>query len=110
MRVVILTAIFFNVSLRLFALPAETVHAIKVPNFESAPVIDGRLDEPIWKEATTIDNFYQTHPGDNSKPTYTTEVKFGYNKKLLFIGIHSIDDPKNIRARLAKRDDIGADD
>lgn len=98
------------------ALPAALSEPIKeekgldIARFQSEPVIDGKLDEPLWKEATNLHNFYQTQPGDNTTPTFSTEAMLAYNGRFFFIGIRSLDDPKKVRATLAKRDDITADD
>ena len=83
---------------------------VAVPRFESEPVIDGQLDEPIWKEAAVLQPFYQTQPGDNTSPSFPTEAMLGHNSKFLFIGIRCFDEQKHIRTTVAKRDDIGSED
>jgi hypothetical protein len=111
MRILILVMLF---SLTVYAAPVisaeEKGRPVQIARFESAPAIDGRLDEEIWKQATPLRNFYQTHPGNNTPPTFVTEALLAYNSKYFFIGIRSFDENKKIRATLAKRDDISADD
>ncbi|MCI0415878.1 carbohydrate binding family 9 domain-containing protein [bacterium] len=83
---------------------------LDVTFFESQPSIDGRIDEAIWKEATRLKDFYQTQPGDNTLPSFPTEVLLGYNQQFLFIAIQASDRPDKIRATLTKRDDVSNDD
>src|SRR5215210_7499892 len=49
-------------------LPPEKSQPVTIGRFEKAPVIDGRLDDAVWQNATTFKNFYQTSPGDNTAP------------------------------------------
>jgi hypothetical protein len=83
---------------------------VSVGRFEVAPTIDGKLDEPTWREAAALRDFHQTQPGDNTAPSYPTTILLGYDKERLYLGIHAVDDPKKVRATVAKRDDITSDD
>ncbi|HEY7181903.1 MAG TPA: carbohydrate binding family 9 domain-containing protein [Blastocatellia bacterium] len=83
---------------------------LSVGRFATAPTIDGRLDEPAWREAAALRDFHQTQPGDNTAPTYPTTIMLGYDRERLYLGIHAVDDPKKVRATVAKRDDITSDD
>src|SRR5262245_52227103 len=79
---------------------------VSVGRFEAAPTIDGKLDELEWREAAALREFHQTQPGDNTAPSYPTTILLGYDKERLYLGIHAADDPKKVRATVAKRDDI----
>jgi hypothetical protein len=81
-----------------------------VPRFETAPTIDGKLDDDIWTTAAVFKDFYQTQPGDNIAPSRRTEVFAGYDSKFLYLAFHAYDDPDKVFATLAKRDDIFNDD
>ena len=83
---------------------------ITVPLFDSAPVIDGVLNDSVWKNAALLKDFYQVYPGDNTQPGDTTEVLIGYDAQNLYIGIHAFEKPDKIRATVAKRDAITNDD
>ena len=50
-----------------------------------APVIDGRLDEEVWKSAAVIDDFHQTVPTDGGPPTERTVVRVMYDDDFLYI-------------------------
>jgi Domain of unknown function (DUF5916)/Carbohydrate family 9 binding domain-like len=83
---------------------------VSAPFVESAPVIDGSLDERVWQAAAVLDGFVQTRPGDNTPPSQPTSILVGYDDSALYIGVRATDDPRSVRATLAKRDNVLADD
>lgn len=83
---------------------------VRLARFETAPTIDGRLDEALWKQASFLKDFYQTQPGDNIPPSRPTEVLLGYDSQFLYIAFRAHDEPEKVRATIAKRDDIFSDD
>ncbi|HEY2846919.1 MAG TPA: DUF5916 domain-containing protein [Pyrinomonadaceae bacterium] len=83
---------------------------MRVPRFDTPPVIDGKLDDAVWQKAVKLKDFYQTTPGDNIAPSRLTEVLLGYDSQHLYVAFRAYDDPKDIRANIAKRDDIFSDD
>jgi hypothetical protein len=91
-------------------LPAEKSAPVKVPRFDQAPIIDGRLDDEVWRQAVKLKDFYQTSPGDNIAPSQPTEVFLGYDSNTLYVAFHCYDDPSKVRANIARRDDIFNDD
>ncbi|MGH9936680.1 MAG: DUF5916 domain-containing protein [Blastocatellia bacterium] len=93
-----------------FAQTGNQARPVSIGRFESAPTIDGKLDEPAWREAAALRGFHQTQPGDNTAPSYPTTILLGYDKERLYLGVHAADDPKKVRATVAKRDDITSDD
>ena len=67
---------------RSIALPPEKAVPIKVPRFDQPPVIAGKLDDEVWRQAVKLKDFYQTTPGDNIAPSQPTEVFPGYDSKI----------------------------
>ncbi|HEY9284382.1 MAG TPA: DUF5916 domain-containing protein [Pyrinomonadaceae bacterium] len=92
------------------ALPAEKAAPVRVPKFAKAPVIDGKLDDEVWKSAAVLTNFYQTRPGDNIAPSQPTDVLVGYDAKTLYVAFRAKDEPGKVRATVPKRDNIWEDD
>jgi Domain of unknown function (DUF5916)/Carbohydrate family 9 binding domain-like len=90
--------------------PPEKLRPITLSHFNKPPVIDGRLDEEVWQASTVLKDFYQTQPGDNIPPSKETEVLLGYDEKYLYLGFRAHDEPGKVRATVAKRDAISADD
>ncbi|MDQ3585111.1 MAG: DUF5916 domain-containing protein [Acidobacteriota bacterium] len=91
-------------------LPPEKAQPVRIPRFDSAPVIDGKLDDAVWKSAAVFKDFYQIEPGDNIAPSQPTEVLAGYDAKFLYFAFKAYDEPSKVRATVAKRDSIGNDD
>ncbi len=70
-----------------------------------APVIDGDFSDPVWKKATTIDEFYQLEPHEGAPASERTVVKMAYDRDNLYFAIYAHDDePKNIIAKIKARD------
>lgn len=84
--------------------------AVTIPKFDVSPVIDGRLDDEVWKKATVFDNFVQIQPGDNIAPSRKTIAYAGYDEKFFYVSFHAFDDPSLVRATIATRDNVDADD
>jgi hypothetical protein len=91
-------------------LPPEKAEPVRIPKFEKPPVIDGKLDEEVWKQARVLKDFYQIQPGDNIAPSKQTEVLLGYDSRNLYIAFRAFDEPDKVRATVAKRDNIFSDD
>ena len=91
-------------------LPPEKANPVTIPKFETPPVIDGKLDEPVWQSAAVLKDFYQITPGDNAPPSKPTEVLIGYDPKFLYVAFRAFDEPDKIRSTVAKRDNIWQDD
>ncbi|HEX8181646.1 MAG TPA: DUF5916 domain-containing protein [Pyrinomonadaceae bacterium] len=90
--------------------PPEKAQPIRVPRFETPPVIDGKLDDAIWQQGALFKDFYQIQPGDNIAPSRKTEMRMGYDAKTLYIAFRAYDEPDKVRATVPKRDQIFDDD
>ena len=65
----------------------------------TTPVIDGNLDDDVWKNATIVDDFHQTVPTDGASPSEVTIVRVTYDDEFLYIAADLRDsDPAGIRA------------
>ncbi len=91
-------------------LPPEKAQPVKMPKFDKPPVIDGKLDDEVWKQAKVLKDFYQVQPGDNIAPSKPTEVLLGYDSKFLYVAFHCYDEPDKVRANIPKRDNIFDDE
>ena len=71
-------------------------------------VLDGKLDENGWQNATAITSFTQSYPTPGAKPTDPTEARVLYDDAALYVGIRMFDaHPDSIAAQLARRDASG---
>lgn len=91
-------------------IPPEKARPIAIPRFEHPPVIDGKLDDDIWKTAAVFKDFHQINPGDNIAPSKPTEAMIGYDSRTLYLAFHCYDEPDKIRATVAKRDEVFNED
>ena len=72
---------------------------------EEAPVIDGRLDDPVWQGVPGASEFYQKEPVEGEAATEVTTVHILYDRAYLYIGVELLDsDPVQIRASELQRD------
>jgi hypothetical protein len=81
--------------------------AIEIRRVDGEIVIDGRLDEPVWGNAATVDTWYETRPGDNVEPKVGNRGYLAYDDRFFYAGFEFADDsPKSIRSPLANRDNV----
>jgi hypothetical protein len=92
------------------SLPVEKTQPVRLAKVEQPPVIDGKLDEEMWKSAALFKDFYQVQPGDNIAPSQKTEVRMAYDSKTLYIAFRAYDEVGKVRATVPKRDEAYVDD
>ena len=77
---------------------------------EAAPALDGHLDEPAWLRAPVYERFVQFLPADKQAARWRTSVQVLVTEDALVFGIRAWDPaPERIRAPLARRDQVKAD-
>jgi hypothetical protein len=88
---------------------SKEVHAVRV---ETAPVLDGVLDEALWQQAEPITDFHQTRPGDGTPTSEPTVVYVVYTEDALYIGaVMNDSEPENIAAPTIRHGQgLGGDD
>jgi hypothetical protein len=90
---------------------AEESGALVASWAEPPPVIDGVLSEGEWATASRSELPYQVQPGDNAPPSERTVVRVAYDAQRLYVAVEAFDsEPAGIRGRIARRDDLAADD
>lgn len=68
-------------------------------------VVDGVLDEPVWKDAQLITAFRQRDPDQGAEPRQRTEARIAYDDDAIYIAAWLYDShPDSIVARLGRRD------
>src|SRR6185437_13802481 len=99
-------------------LPDSTVydgrsHQLDVapPRIDSTIVVDGVLDEAVWRRAARLKGFSEYRPVDGSAATDSTEVLVWYSSDAIYFGIRAFEPHGNVvRATLPDRDNIDSDD
>jgi hypothetical protein len=83
---------------------------VALPRLEAQVEIDGVLDEPAWEKAARLFGFSQYAPVDGRPAEQDTEVLVWYSPSAIHFGIKAQAPPDSVRASLANRDHIDADD
>jgi len=83
----------------------RTLYQLEAVRVDSAPTIDGVLDEAVWQEAFLITDFVQQEPSEGAPASERTEVRVMHDGSTLFIGVHAFDsNPAGIVATEMRRD------
>src|SRR6266567_4552023 len=84
---------------------------VAVPCIDTTVTVDGVLDEPVWGEAAVLSGFSQYRPVDGRPAAVSTEVLTWYGPDAMYFGIRAYEQHGAVvRATLAERDNIDADD
>ncbi len=71
----------------------------------SAPVLDGKTDDPAWQNAQVIDQFLEYEPKKGAETRFKTEVRVTYDDKNLYVLARMYDPaPDSIVSLLSRRD------
>ena len=70
-------------------------------------IIDGIISDDEWNNAIEVDLDYEVNPGNNISPKEKTKVFIVYSDTHLYIGFKAYANPKEVRASIRSRDDLG---
>ena len=85
--------------------------SVRPARVQSAPAIDGRLDDEVWREAARVTQFVQVQPLDGAPATEATEVYIAYDSANVYLGFYAhYANPAIIRANRSDRDETSRDD
>ena len=94
-----------------FPLPAAQTPPVSALRVEQPPAMDGKLDDPVWKEAKWQEGFTELGTG---KPAETlTRFAVAYDDRFLYVAIRSSEpNLDKLKAKVTKRDalDLYRDD
>src|SRR5688572_12128326 len=79
---------------------------VPLPRLEDAIVVDGVLEEPVWRQAATLTGFSQYAPDDGRAAEDRTDVLVWYSETAIHFGVRAHAVPGSVRATLADRDRI----
>jgi hypothetical protein len=83
--------------------PQKIAHAVRV---ETAPVVDGQLEDEAWLLAPVQTGFTQRDPDPGKPASERTEFRIVYDDEAIYIGAMCFDrEPDKITSMLARRDD-----
>jgi len=94
--------------------PVLAPPSLNIPRLERAPSLEDFLSMHPEGEAALhmakVSGFTQRNPHDGEAVTEPTETYLGYDQKNLYIVFVCFDDPRQVRGRLSRREDIFDDD
>ena len=72
---------------------------------ERAPILDGVLDDDVWRRAIVVDSLHQVRPVEYAEPTQRTEVLLAFDTDNLYFGVRIFeDDPDLVTANVLRQD------
>ena len=78
---------------------------------DSAPVIDGREDDDVWRAIQARSDFQEFSPHEGGEPRFRTEFKAAYDDRNLYVFVRAYDaHPDSIMTALTRRDVRGPSD
>ncbi len=78
---------------------------------DAVPVIDGKLDDPVWQEAPYVSGFKTWVPDYGIDMSEDTQVYYAYDRENFFVAFRCWDSqPGKIKSSVSSRDNIDPDD
>jgi Carbohydrate family 9 binding domain-like/Domain of unknown function (DUF5916) len=77
---------------------------VSIRRVESAPVIDGLIDDAVWDLADPIEDLHQVNPIEYDEPTERTEIRLLYDEEALYVSARLWDSqPDRITAQVLRQ-------
>jgi hypothetical protein len=90
---------------------AELQKSIRAIHTETAPVIDGRLDDPVWRQAAVIEDLHEVTPIEYEKAAEPSRFYVLYDRDALYVGVRLWEsDLGNISAQVLRKGDFSFGD
>ncbi len=103
--------ILFLVSAVLAAPAWADLPPVRAVRTDRPVIIDGLLDEEVWKNEQAVSSFTQRDPDQGAPPRQRSEVRLAYDDDALYVAARMYDTaPDSIRVRLSRRDDDAGSD
>src|SRR5512136_150909 len=82
--------------------------AQKAARVEKGPVLDGNLQDEVWKQAAPFTGFKMVFPNPGMEPTERTEIRIIFDSANLYIGVYCYDSvPSKISGNSMVHDGVG---
>jgi hypothetical protein len=94
--------------------PAIAPPALTIPRLARAPALEDFLgmkpEGEVALQMAKVTGFVQRNPHDGGKVSEETAAYLGYDQKNIYVVFVCFDDPRKVRARMSRREDIYDDD
>ena len=102
---VFIAAPYASVAIAQDAPAVPQLKVFRMTDGEGPPVVDGRVDEPIWSGVEPYSAFIQQEPDEGAPATERTEIRFLLDRQNLYVAVICFDsDPANIVVSQSRRD------
>ncbi len=89
---------------------AASLPRVRAERTPAPPLIDGRLDDPVWQRAPLAAGFTQKFPEEAAAPSEATSFRVLYDDEALYVAVDCPQEHTPVRAVLTRRDrDVEAD-
>ena len=90
------------------AAPARTIRVTRIEEGAHAPILDGKLDDPVWAASEVTADFRQFEPSPGACGSERTEARVVTDGQAIYVAMRMHDSHANlIRSQLLRRDDGG---
>jgi hypothetical protein len=87
------------------------VKQVRAVRLQSGISLDGRLDDPAWRDALWINDFIQKMPKEGAAPSDSMRLAIMYDGDALYVGARMYSrDPSKLQAPLSRRDNTAQAD
>lgn len=83
---------------------------VALPRVESRPVLDGALDDPVWRDAARLEDFVQFEPRDRVPASRESVGYLAYDGEHLYFAFRAWDEADDVRATIFPRERGGGGD
>ena len=81
----------------------EADKQLRIARLDSAPRIDGVLDEALWEQATLVTDLHQVEPIEFAAAGERTEVRVFFTQDALYVAARLYQEPARITANIQKQ-------
>src|SRR5690606_39634375 len=71
--------------------PAVAPTTVRAERVSEPPVIDGRADDAVWRDAMVISQFQQARPTEGAEARFRTEARVAYDPNHLYVLVRAFD-------------------
>lgn len=86
----------------------ETDYFYSIKKTDETIIIDGELNETVWRQAPILTNFWQHYPVDTLPAASQTELRLTYDDQFIYISARCIDENPTPIVQNLIRDDNGS--
>jgi hypothetical protein len=93
----------------LAAEPIKTGEPVTASRASGRIVLDGKLDEPDWRTAQSLESLLEYWPGDLTPPAEHTAIRFLYDDRYLYVAFRcDLKDISKLRKPFVRRDKVNS--